>query len=232
MCALSLVNTETRPTTAKQGAAVPWLARGKIGARDPARECPLQGAWECQGGLMLGPFQGSGGLHYRLLGSDQGYRKSIVRVAGVSCTLLAPAPTSAPADLPRPQASRDPRQQLRRPDWCARSCSKVQISPSSSILKRLLRRINLTTNESACGVRDLAGILESEELASGSVRRSSLHPRPTSGDNELTLISCAGTANLKKAGPRWGGPEFPDYTAAALGAGHRNLWWPQYPSTD
>jgi hypothetical protein len=82
MCALSPVNTETRLTTAKQGAAVPWLARAKIGAPDPARECPLQGAWECQGGLMLGPFQGSGGLHYRLIGSDQGYRQSIVRVAG------------------------------------------------------------------------------------------------------------------------------------------------------
>ena len=42
---------------------------------------------------------------------------------------------------------------------------------SSSILKRRLCRINLTTHESACGVRDLAG---REELASGSVRRSSL----------------------------------------------------------
>jgi hypothetical protein len=58
-------------------------------------------------------------------------------------------------------------------------------------------------------VRDLAGILESEELASGSVRRSSLHPRPTSGDNELTLISCAGTAILKKDGPAGEGQSFP-----------------------
>ena len=47
---------------------------------------------------------------------------------------------------------------------------------SSSIPKRRLCLINLTTHEFACGVRDLAGTLESEELASGSVRRSSLCP--------------------------------------------------------